>query len=97
MPTPAYRQGFDGSSISLSSGCLLHLAFVTKHGAQLFAKFGRVLMSVRLDGMLNGNIQDLFFVSRNRDVAWFFGWEPTAIDDFAVAGHDSPPVMHCKA
>jgi hypothetical protein len=48
------------------------------------------LVSVGLDSMLHGDIQHLFFVSRYSDVAWTFGWEPTAINDFAVCGHDSP-------
>jgi hypothetical protein len=39
-----------------------------------------------LDGMLYGDIQYVFFVSGDSDVARVFGWEPTTIDDFAVAG-----------
>jgi hypothetical protein len=61
--------------------------FVTQHGAQLLSKLGRVLVSVGLNGMLHGYIQHLFFVSRDRDIASIFGWEPTAIDDFA-SGHN---------
>jgi hypothetical protein len=51
------------------------------------------LVSVGLDGMLHGDIQHLFFVSRDSDVARLFGWKPTAINDFAICGHDSSPVL----
>ena len=65
----------------------LPLFFVTQHGAQLFPKFRRITVPVGLDGMLYGNIQYFFFVSRNGNITGHFGWEPAAIDDFATSGH----------
>jgi hypothetical protein len=43
--------------------------------------------------MLHGDIQYLFFTSRDSDVARVFGCEPTAINDFAFCGHNSPPMV----
>lgn len=76
---------------SRAFSCCLNLGFVSQHGAELFAEFRRVFLSVGLDSVLNGDVQHLFFVSRNRHVARRLGWEPTAINHFTVLGHYSPP------
>jgi hypothetical protein len=48
-------------------------AFFAQHRAQLFAECWRVPLSVVMDGVRYGYIEQLFFIAQNRDVARLFG------------------------
>jgi 4-oxalocrotonate tautomerase len=65
-------------------------AFVAEHRAQLLTKFRRVLMTVRLNCVLHGDVQYVILAPGNSDIAGFIGGKPTAIDDLTVCRHISP-------